>query len=643
MRRLLLLASCLVPLEARAQTAIPETIITGTRVPTAAERVPAGITVIDRQTIEERGYVTLAEALAAIPGLRLVQTGGFGQQASAFLRGAQSRHVQVLLDGAPINDPSDPNGAFNFGNELLGDIERIEVFRGPASSLYGSGAIGGAINLVSRRAPRDVPFEGFGEAAGGSNRTVRGVLGGAGTVGAFDYLGVAQSLSTQGSDATAPRFYSNTGERDGFRGAAFTMRLGAQAGASRVEGFLRYRENRFGLDDVPADDPNYSGDDRRWFGQVRGETRLTEAWTTGLRFAVSEDRRRYVNLPDAASRSSTDDLFRGRRYSFDWGNQVRLPDAGAVRDAVLAFGYTHIEESAEQASGSPFFRTTTDATARTDAGSVGLQLRLFERVDLSAALRHDAAEDYDGDTTWRLGAVIALPEVASRLRLSAGTGFLAPSLFQRFGRIGSFFQGNPDLKPERSFSWEAGAETDLPGFGRRDFATVGVTYFDSRIRDLINFNAAFDSLENVDRARIKGVELGLVLRPARWLEASLAWTITDARDRETDDRLARRPEHQIAVNARIAPLPRLVIQPELLFTGRSPEGPFASYQDDGTTNPTQRYNPSGTVFNLTVSYTATERTTLFVEGKNLGNSRFEPANGFVIPGRTAVAGLRAVF
>jgi len=135
-------------------TIIPDTVVTATRVPTPQERIPAATTVIDRQEIEERGYVTLADALAAVPGLRLIQAGGPGQQASGFVRGTNSRHVLVLRDGVPLNDSSEPNGAINFGNELLGDVERIEVVRGPVSAVYGTAAIGGVVNLITRRAPR---------------------------------------------------------------------------------------------------------------------------------------------------------------------------------------------------------------------------------------------------------------------------------------------------------------------------------------------------------------------------------------------------------------------------------------------------------------------------------------------------------
>jgi vitamin B12 transporter len=630
---------------AQAQEALPETIVTATRIVTPAARVPAAVTVLSRQEIEERGYVTLADALSSVPGMRLVRQGGAGQPASAFLRGTNSRHVLVLLDGVPVNDPSDSNGAFNFGNELLGDIERIEVVRGPGSSLYGSSAIGGVINLVTRRAPAGDGVRNFGEIAAGTQRTVRGVFGNTGRAGAFDWMVAGQSLSTRGFDATAPRFFSNTGERDGLRGHAATARLGVRLDAdTRIEGLLRWRENISGLDDVPNDDPNYSADDRRWYGQIRGETRLLDgAWTTGLRASITEDRRRYLNLPDAGSSAETDDLYRGERTVLDWTNRVRLPSYGPWTDVALAFGATREEESVEAASGSTSFRTVTDASARSIALHAGLQARLADRIDLSFGLRQDDSDDFGSFTSWRTGAVLALPELSSRLRVSAGTAFKAPSLFQRFGRIGTFFQGNPDLKPERSLSWEAGIETDVPAMGRSDFATFSATYFESTIKDLINFDQTATTLDNVERASIRGVEMGVTLRPAAWLQASASWTITDARDDDTDERLARRPEHVVTFSARVAPTDRLVLSPEILFTGRSPEAAFASYDNDGTASTTQRSNPAGTVVNITGSYRLTESITAFAEGRNLGNSRWEPANGFVTPGRSLLIGARASF
>ncbi|SDC80052.1 TonB-dependent receptor plug domain-containing protein [Belnapia rosea] len=645
MRRLFLfLASGLAALAtpARAQQAIPDTIVTGTRIPTPAERVPAAITVITRQEIEERGYQSLAEALVSVPGIRLAPLGGLGAQTTGFVRGNSGRAVLVLLDGVPLNDPAEANGAFNFGNDLLFDVERIEVLRGPTSALYGSAAIGGVINLVTRRAPADRAAQPYGELAGGTQRTLRGGLGVAGTVGTVDYLFSGQSISTEGSNATAPRFERSLGERDGFRGGYGTARLGwTPTEGSRVEALLRWRQTNFGLDSVPQDDPNYSGEDRRYYGQLRGETRLFDGiWTTGLRIAATEDRRTYSNLPDQLSFSSTRDYYRGRRTVLDWGNTVRLPSAGILSDGALGFGITHTGEESLSRSGGAGFQTLVDASQHSTGGYATLQYRAFERLDLTAGLRHDATTGFTDATTWRVGAVLALPEIASRVRVSAGSGYAAPSLYQRFGVISGFFQGNPELKPERSLGWEVGAETDIPAFGRRAFLTPSFTYFQSRVRDLINFNGGFNTLVNVDRARIHGAELGLTLRPASWFETTAAWTITEAFDDTTDRRLPRRPEHVVSITARLAPLPKLVIAPTVLFTGRSPEGAFASYDNGGSSYAYARSNPAGTVVNLTATWQAFEQATVFLEARNLGNSRYEPANGFVTPGRSLLVGTR---
>ncbi|WP_338664463.1 TonB-dependent receptor [Pararoseomonas sp. SCSIO 73927] len=636
---------------------VPEVVVTATRVPTPQERIPAAVTVIDRRTIEENGYTTLAEALAVVPGFRLVQSGGLGQQASGFARGTNARQVLVLLNGVPINDPSDPNGAFNFGNELLGDIERIEVVRGPASSVYGSAAIGGVVNLITRAAPADRAAAPYFEAAGGSRSTVRGHAGVGGTLGAFDYQLTGQSLSTRGSNAVAPRFTNNLGERDGLRSAVGTARLGLTLGETvpgeflgrtRIEGFVRGRENTLGLDNVPNDDPNYTAQDRSWFGYLRGTADLFGgAWSTRLTLSGSHNRRRYTNLPDVANPFATaDDLYRAERRAVFFDNTVRLPNAGALTDVAVLFGGQWEKETADSANGSAFFRTTVDASQRSAAGYVSAQGRLFDRLDLNAGLRHDGPEDYDGFTSWRLGGVLALPEIASRLRSSAGTAFKAPSLFQRFGTITGFFQGNPDLKPEESFSWEAGIETDVTSW-----ATVSALYFDNRLRNLINYDASFTTLLNVERARIRGGEFSLTVRPADWLSLTGTWTVQEARDTTNDQPLARRARNLATLTARLsAPVPwggpqggRVTVVPELIYTGPSPEGAFARYNDDGTSITAPGKNRAGTVFNLTATVPVIEKVSGFVEIRNLGNSRYEPANGFVIPGRSALAGIRGTF
>ncbi len=635
MRRLSLLFFTAICAPALAQQAIPDTVITSARIPTTTERVPVATTTITREDIETRGYTTLADALMFVPGINVVPQGGPGALTSGFMRGLNSNHTQVLLDGVPVNDVSGTNNAFNFGSLLLAGVERIEVLRGPASSLYGSNALGGVVNIITRRAPADRQAQFFGGILGGSQATLRADGGVAGTVGDFDYLVAAESLSTRGFNVVPGRLATNRGEADGYRGIATIARLGwTPLPGSRVEGTLRWQDARFGLDRFGADDPNFRAAERRITGQIRGETSLFDgAWITGLRFGVSDERRDYRNLPDAFSTARANDNFSGQRMTLDWGNRVRLPELGPLRDGAASFGLGWLRESTISASGNAPFRTVTNARQDTISGHLALQYRLGARLDLSAGMRVDSIEGFGATPTWRLGAVYALPEFNTRLRAAVGSGFAAPSLFQRFG-VSPFFVGNPNLRPERSTSWEVGVEHDV---GR--VATLGATYFQTWANELIDtrFAGGVFTPINVARARINGVETSVTVRPAPWLETRAAWTFTRAFNSDTGARLLRRPENVVSISARVSPIQGLSITPEILVTGAAQDFLVAN---SGASAFTPARKPGGTTANLAITYRASENITLVLQARNLGNNPFEPTSGYVIPGRSIVFGTR---
>jgi len=654
-----LAAAMLLPAHALGQTpppggtVLPESVVTATRVPTLVERIPAGVTVIDRATIEARGYTTLTEALSAVPGLRVVSSGGLGGNASAFTRGTNSNHTLVLRDGIPVNDPSDPGGLFNFGIDTLADIERIEVVRGPMSGLYGSGAIGGVVNLISRR-PRG-PAQGYASLAAGLPAAAQGSAGFSGRTGRFDYNLQAEARGERGFDNTPRRMRTvYTGERDGYEGALGAVEFGVSPSeTTRVFLGLRARTARFGLDDTGY--PAF--DSRRFFGRDQNvQTRVGAtglffdgAWETSLTLAHARSFRHYTQRLELLdpNQAASDNRFRGERTVLQWSNTVRLPDWGPATGTALRFGVEHLQDAARSsldiASFGRPFRSSVRASAGSTAGHAGGQATLFGRLTLTADLRHQDAR-YGGEaTTWRTGAVLAVPEAWMRLKAAYGTGFKAPSLFDLFGLHNFGYRGNPNLRPERSEGWEVGFAVDVPGAGRRDLATLEVTYFDNRIRDLINtvFNASFtaSTTQNVARARSQGVEASLTLRPAPWAEAIFTYTYTEARNQQTRAFLLRRPQNQGTALLRLTPLPGLVIAPELTWSG-----PFRDFliDDFGFPVGVGRAKP-GMIANLSANYALTPTTTLFVDGRNLGGSRFEAANGFQTPGPRVMAGARVRF
>lgn len=651
MRRMLLLTA-LVPIAALAQSpTLPDVVVTATRVPTLIERIPAGVTVIDRAAIEASGYSTLTEALATVPGVRVVQSGGNGGNASLFIRGTNSNHVLVLRDGVPVNDPSDPGGLFNFGVDSLADVERIEVIRGPMSSLYGSGAIGGVVNLISRRglgAP-----QGTAEIAAGLPAQARAAATLSGSTGRFDYSLTAEARDEAGFDTTPRRQSIYTGARNPYRSATATINLGAElTEETRATAFLRGRSATFLLDSLgfPAYDANsYRGFDTT----VSGRFALTHllfdgAWQTTLGIGQLNTDRHYRQPLEAAdpNATSSDTRYHGRRSDLRWDNTIHLSDTGPASGGAVIFGASRTIDTAHSALVANFggfpYQNTTRASAASNAGHLGGQTTLWQRLSLSADIRAEDAKYGGAAVTWRAGAVFAIPEAWSRAKLSYGTAFRAPSLYDLFGADTSGYVGNAALKPERSEGYEIGWAIDVPGAKRKP-ASFEITYFKNRINNLIQivYGPGFTSAtsQNVDRASTQGFETSLTLRPAEWLEAMLDFTRTETRDLGTGAALLRRPRDQASLTLRATPLPGLTVAPEIIYTGAFQD--FLS-DDNGFPTGVGRAHP-GTIMNLTASYVLDERFTLFAIGRNLGNSRFEPANGFQTPGTSALVGLRARF
>ncbi|MCA3327317.1 MAG: TonB-dependent receptor, partial [Roseomonas sp.] len=344
-----------------------------------------------------------------------------------------------------------------------------------------------------------------------------------------------------------------------------------------------------------------------------------------------------------------DEYYRGRRERLAWDNTFHLPDLGMVTRSNLVFGLGSEREAAFSRTRSDGaygpYSANVDKTQRNGFAYIGTQHQLWERLDITTALRQDAPDGFDGATTWRLGGVLALPELASRLRASGGTAYRAPALYERYGATASLygsFRGNPNLQPENATAWEAGLETDIS-----ENLTLSALYFTSRIRNLITENANFSSYENVAKARIKGGEFGANWRASESFSMRAAWTVQETLDEVKNTPLARRPRNSASLSPRIAPkvdwvdVPnaRLIIAPEFIYVGRQWDYIYPDNAGFGANG----YNDEGFVFNLTASLPVTQQITAFIEARNLGNRRYEPANGFVIPGRSAILGMRGVF
>ncbi|HSU05428.1 MAG TPA: TonB-dependent receptor, partial [Acetobacteraceae bacterium] len=490
MRKLLAAASLIVlpasvraadPALPQAGALQPDVVVTATRVPTPVEDIPAGVTVITREEIELRGYNTLTEALSAVPGVRVAQSGGPGGNGSVFIRGTNSNQVLVLRDGMPINDAADPGAAFNFGVDTLADVERIEIVRGPMASLYGSGAVGGVINLITRQG-HEAGVHFVGDLAGGYPAQLLNSEVLSGVAGPLDYAAVVQTESLTGFDSTPQRESVFTGTPQGFREQIGTLNLGyTPVPGTRFSVVVRGRRALFGFNQLgnpTFDTANSSAHDTSLYGRIGVHSLLaggvyeTELYLGGLR----NDRRYFepFSPADVNNLASNDSRFHGYESDLQWNNILHLSDlfrSNIISSADLTFGYERTGSSAKVRINSStdgfVFQQNTNASMVDQALHAGLQGTLWNRLTLTGQVRQDWVLN-DQPLTWRIGTVLDVPEVLTRFKAAYGTAFLAPSLFDRFGVDSTGYIGNPNLLPETAQGWEIGFTTTVPALGQTD-------------------------------------------------------------------------------------------------------------------------------------------------------------------------------
>ena len=509
------------------------------------------------------------------------------------------------------------------------------------------------INLISRRGT-EPGVHWAGDIAGGYPAQIRGSVSASGITGPVDYALTAEAQSQRGYDYIPQRESVYTGVPQGFRDRIITLNLGyTPVEGTRLSLFLRAQTAYFGYDTLGSptfDDSNSNGHTTSLLGRIGGTTHLFNgALESGLYVGQLQDDRRYLEPLAAAdpNQTSSDSRYHSYRTDVQWNNTLHLDDLFVVPGlsaSAMTFGYEYINDQAkvrvnENFGGFPYAQSA-DALMTTNAAYAGLQTTVLKRLALTGQVRQDWV-DGDAPTTWRLGGVYDLREISTHLKFSYGTGFRAPSLFDRYGVDSFGYVGNPSLKPEQSQGWEAGVTTDIPVGSRIDFATVSATYFDQRIRDLIvGVFAPTDTEVNLGSAHVHGVETEATLRPARWLDLHAAYTLLNTTSvgqaAGEGAQLLRRPQNEASVDLTLRPLPALRIVTTLIYTGSAHD-----YLYDNSGNGIgYGVGQHGLITNAAINYTVTPQVELYVNSWNIFNSKYEPVNGYQMPGATVLAGAR---
>ncbi|HEV7281910.1 MAG TPA: TonB-dependent receptor [Pirellulaceae bacterium] len=572
-------------------------------VPIDAARTGTSVTVITEEQIRQSRFPTVIDILRHAPGVNVVQSGGPGRAASVFIRGANSEHTKVLLDGIPLNDASNPTRAFDFGNLAVDNIERIEILKGPQSAGFGSDAIGGVINIITKRGSG--PASGRVVAQGGYFGTHREAVTVSGGNERFYYSFGGSYYGTDGFSQV-----DGGTEADGFGLGTLSGRCGWNLGNDlNLDYVMRYIDGDTEIDDFGVDNPIRRNLSKQFFQRLQLQHNgLGGAFIQRVGFDVADQDRQDTD-PGAFGVP----LFHGRTQTVDYTFEAEL-----LPENTLVGGVDYAHEEAF---------STFDPTARQFDTGIFLEDRFAwgERLFFTAAVRRDEHSVAGSATTYRVTSAYLAPEVGGRLHASAGTGFRAPSLAQ------SLFTFSPGLRPEFSKGWDVGYETTFAD----GIAVWDVTYFNNRFRDLIVYDFNTNANINLANSQAHGVETSLFVQLTDVWSATGNYTYTDSLDLDNNEILPRRPRHQTSVTLQ---RPWLDNRLDTSFTTL-----YVSERLDFPTAFGGLYLKDYIVCYANANYRMSERTSLFGRIDNVFGENYQEAGGFATAGFSIFGGAEMRF
>jgi vitamin B12 transporter len=631
------------PSSARAQAVdeLPELVVTASRTEQPIARAGSAVTVIRAEDIAAAGSKSVADVLRGAPGLDITEAGGPAGLSTLSLRGAQPGQVLVLIDGVKVGDPTSTTGEFDFGAFSVTDIDRIEILRGPQSALYGSDAMGGVVNIITRKGTGRPRTSLLIEAGSYGTLHTRAT-----TTGSTDDVSWAFSVdgfSTRGFSRYGyriPRILAGRAtplEDDPARKLAATGRvtwrpapgveveLGGAIYATRVN---FDNPGAFGTD---PDDRFNRG--RNVVGNLYAKTRF-DALDGRLRNTVTLFAHR-AHHENRLTQSCFDAFFNGydcntfydgARFGAEYQGELSLGAWGTT-----IFGLRSERETAKTAEQyyplpKPRIRGI-DVGQTTNSAFLLHQFALGERLDLSLGGRLDRVSGGDAFATGRATVAYRILETGTKLRASLGTGAKAPTLYQRFS-----IYGDPTLRAEKNVGVDAGIDQTL--FDGR--AKLSATVFRARYRELIDFNSATLRYFNVARALMQGVELSgeATLVPDAW-RVRASYTYQHAENLQTKAALLRRPHNKGSLSLVYTGLPKLELEARLVMIG-------ARYDFNNQTFG-RSIMPGWGRLDLRADYAVNDNLSLFGRIENALDKRYEEIRDYGTAGRSFYAGLKTTW
>ena len=617
-QRLFLLA-LLMPVSGWAQKSF-EISVEDFRIREGFTEASPAVSVIEAAEIQKSGATTVGEVINGMPGVFVAQNGGASQPTSVFIRGSESRHTLVLIDGMELNDPLNPSRAFDFSGLTTENIERIEIFRGAQSVKFGSDAIGGVINIITKQGSG--PLKGKVSLEAGTYNTLNNASEISGSKEKINYA-FGTSLSMSEGFSAADSELGNT-EADFFQRVTLSGRAGTNFSQdTNINASVRATEMKTDLDATGGpggDDPNYTSEARQYIGGVFVKTRGFERKLSAIIGAtLAYNTRSDENPPDAAHTSSATDNFTSMATKIEARNEYTISDEHS-----LQFGLQLRGESGH--SESVFNSTPADLADNSNYinGVYFLHRYQFESYFTELGLRQDVRSGGSGITSYSAGGGYRFEQSQTEFRASYATGFKTPSLYQLYSSF-----GNEALNDEKSSSAEASLEKKISA-GLK----ASVTIFMNRYTDLIEFDPVAMKYFNVSKSSSRGTEIQGEWQFNRNFFAKGTYTNLLAVNDSNGFKLLRRPDNTFAAEAG--------------YNDATWETSFTySYTGERSDiDPVSLLRiamPAYDVVNARVGYVYNKLTRFSLRAVNLLNRKYQSVAGFGSSGQAFYAGLSREF
>ena len=607
---------------------LPETVVSANRVVVPSSEVGSAVTVITGQEMEDRQIRIVADALRDVPGVSVNRTGPRGLFTQVRIRGNEGNHTKVFIDGVEANDPSG-DFEFDFANLLAADIERVEVIRGPQSAIWGSDAIGGVINVITKRGERGTRTTSYLEA--GSFDTVSGNANISGAGANYRYFVGGTFFKTQGVNM------SRTGtETDGYENGTLNL-----SGAINPTQSLELSANGNYIDNNVQSDPqdfatgllvdgDRERDGQQFFGRAQGKLKTYDGrWEhiVGGNYTYTD----FENTADKTYSSSN----AGTKSRLDYQSNLYFSTpsvASADHTVTLYAEYAH-ETFKNDVAGFPQANQEQSLSSTSVAGEY--LVGLWQRVFLTGSLRYDNNDRFKNSTTYRITGAYVQAQTGSKVHGSVGTGVKNPGFFDLFGFDPSptAFVGNPNLKPEESEGWDLGYEQQ---FGDR--LVMDLTYFRSVLTDEIVFvplGAGLSTVENqTGDSNRQGVEFSAKAALGDALTMTAAYTWLNASDPDGSAEVRRPSQIASLVFNYLLPSRRGNVNLSIQYNGKMQDFDFSTFPA------TRQTLDAYTLVNLSSAYNVSKSVQLLGRIENLLNEDYEEVWSAQSPGIGFFVGVR---